>query len=228
MIKYLYNKSWVIMMSKCVMCGNEFDDKNNKYYCNGCLEKMRFVKQSSMVDKAEKLLMKKMGHFERISEDNILECSKIVRKNIENGIDKFSSIPEVAAAIQMQRIRLNYESQKKIGDAKVDFYIPEIKIILEVDGSIYHSDSNKNFLRDRRIMSVVGEKWEIVHIDANKIPKYSWNLRDGLPYVVSQRNEQWRFRDSEFDSYYLMDFYDFEKYLRREAKNEDAGLFKTN
>ena len=128
----------------------------------------------------------------------------------------------------MQRIRLNYESQKKIGDAKVDFYIPEIKIILEVDGSIYHSDSNKNFLRDRRIMSVVGEKWEIVHIDANKIPKYSWNLRDGLPYVVSQRNEQWRFRDSEFDSYYLMDFYDFEKYLRREAKNEDAGLFKTN
>lgn len=25
MIKYLYNKTGVIIMSKCVMCGNEFD-----------------------------------------------------------------------------------------------------------------------------------------------------------------------------------------------------------
>ena len=128
----------------------------------------------------------------------------------------------------MQRINLEYETQKIISGTKVDFYIPETKIILEVDGSIYHSNKDKTFLRDRRIMSEFGEKWEIVHINSDMIPKYTWDLRNALPFVVLQRNDKWRFRDSEFDSDFLMDFDNLEKYLRRQKRNENARLPKAN
>lgn len=215
-------------MNKCVMCGADIDEKSGKYYCETCEEKMRYVKKLSMVDKAEKLILKKSRDKKEIPDEEVLKYSKVVRERISNGIDKFSSVPEVIAAIQMQRINLEYETQKMIAGTKVDFYIPEIKIIFEVDGSIYHSDKDKTFLRDRQIMKEVGEKWEIVHINSDKIPKYTWNLRDTLPFVVLQRNDKWRFRDSEFDSDFLMDFDSLEKYLRRQKRNENTGLLKAN
>ena len=88
----------------------------------------------------------------------------------------------------MQRIELEYETQKEIAGKKVDFYLPEIKIALEIDGELYHTDDNTAFLRDRAIMRELGESWEIVHIDAKMVPKYTWNLRDALPYIVSESN----------------------------------------
>lgn len=215
-------------MNKCVMCGADIDEKGGKYYCEICEEKMRYVRKLTMVDKAEKLISKKPRDKKEIPDEEVLKCSKIVRERISSEIDKFSSVPEVVAAIQMQRINLEYETQKIISGTKVDFYIPEIKIIFEVDGSIYHSDKDKTFLRDRQIMRSVGEKWEIVHINSDMIPKYTWDLRNALPFVVLQRNDKWRFRDSEFDSDFLMDFDNLEKYLRRQKRNENTRLPKTN
>lgn len=210
------------------MCGADIDEKNGKYYCEICEEKMRYVKKLTMVDKAEKLISKKPRDKMEIPDEEVLKYSKIVRERISSGIDKFSSVPEVVAAIQMQRINLKYETQKIISGTKVDFYIPEIKIILEVDGSIYHSDKNKAFLRDRQIMRALGENWEIIHIDSNMIPKYTWKLKEALSFIIMQRNDNDLFRDSEMDSYYLMDFDNLEKYLRRQKRNENARLPKAN
>lgn len=216
------------IVNKCIMCGSNINKISRKYYCKICEEKMRYVKKISMVDKAERIIFKSSMYKNGISNEEILKCSKIVKERILNGVDKFSSIPEVLVAIQMQRINLDYETQKIISGTKVDFYIPEIKIILEIDGSIYHTDKDKSFLRDRRIMGTIGEKWEIVHINPNMIPKYTWNIREALPFVVTQRNDKWRFRDSEFDSDFLVDFDDLEKYLRRNKVNENAGLLEAN
>ena len=107
------------------------------------------------------------------------------------------------------------KTQKEIAGKKVDFYLPEIKIALEIDGELYHTDDNTAFLRDRAIMIELGESWEIVHIDAKMVPKYTWNLRDALPYIVSERNERGCFRDSKLDSDLLQEFKLFESSLKR-------------
>ena len=115
----------------------------------------------------------------------------------------------------MQKIGLEYETQKEIAGKRVDFYIPEIKIVLEIDGEIYHTDDGKSFLRDRKIMRKIGESWEIVHIEAKDVPKYTWNLRESLKYIVFERNDRLRFRDSQFDSDLLREFKNLELYMKR-------------
>lgn len=214
----------------CLICGEEFESgKTNVYTCDKCESKIRMTKKIEMVDKAQKLLEKRTGKMKGFKpKRDMSKYVKPVKERVVNGIDNFSSMPEAVVAIQMERIGLKYETQKDIAGKKADFVIPEIKIILEIDGELYHTDEDKSFLRDRQIMAVVGEEWEIVHIKAQQIPKYTWNLREALPHVIIQRNYQIGFRNSTCDWYLLEEFRDLEFYLKRSKENENPRLPKTN
>ncbi len=205
----------------CVICGNEFESgKSEVYSCEKCQERTRLVKKLEMVDKARKVLEKRKGKMKAYKPK--LDMSKYaekVKERVINGIDNFSSVPEATVAIQMERIKLKYETQKDIAGKKIDFIIPEIKIILEIDGELYHTDEDKAFLRDRQIMACVGEKWEIVHINADEVPLYTWNLREALLFVATERNTKFSFRNSLHDSDYLEQFRDLELYLKRSGGN---------
>ena len=186
----------------CLICGEEFESgKANAYSCDKCESKIRLIKKMEMVDKAQRELEKRTG-------------KKPVKERVMNGIDNFSSMTEAVVAIQMERIGLKYETQKDIAGKKADFVIPEIKIILEIDGELYHTDEDKSFLRDRQIMAVVGEGWEIVHIHTEEVPMYTWNLRDALPFAATQRNDRFSFRNSMYDSQFLEQFRDLELHLK--------------
>lgn len=200
----------------CLICGAEFESgKTNAYSCDKCESKIRLIKKIEMIDKAQKELEKRTGKFKSFKpKRNMSRYVKPVKERVMNGTDNFSSMPEAVVAIQMERIGLKYETQKDIAGKKADFIIPEIKIILEIDGELYHTDEDKSFLRDRKIMAVVGEEWEIVHIHTNKIPMYTWNLREALPFVVAQRNERFSFRNSIYDSEFLEQFRDLELHLK--------------
>lgn len=204
----------------CIMCGTEFEsDKADIYACEDCQKKMKLIKKMEMIDKARKEMEKRKGRNRSLKPKlDMSKYSDLVKDRVIKEIDNFSSMPEAIVAIQMEHIGLKYEAQKEIAGKKVDFYIPEIKIILEIDGEIYHTDEDKAFLRDRQIMREVGEKWEIVHIKTDEIPKYTWNLREALPFVATQRNENWRFRDSRMDSEFLHDFKDLEFYMKRSGE----------
>lgn len=196
---------------KCLMCENEFKKKNQDCICPKCQEKIKFVKKIEMVDKAKrKLETPKCKEMHSYKKTLVSEYAEKVKERILSGKDTFDSIPEVMLAIQLERIGLKYYSQKKIGDCKVDFVIPQIKVILEIDGEIYHKDNDKAFLRDRKIMSLVGENWEIIHIDASMVPKYTWNLKEALPFIIEERNDRYMFRNSECDSYFLELYRNFE------------------
>lgn len=200
----------------CLICGEDFESgKTNAYSCNKCESKIRLIKKMEMMDKAQKELEKRTGKMKSFKpKRDMSRYVKPVKERVMNGTDNFSSVPEAVVAIQMERIGLKYKTQKDIAGKKADFIIPEIKIILEIDGELYHTDEDKSFLRDRQIMAVVGEEWEIVHIHANEIPMYTWNLREALPFVVTQRNERFSFRNSIYDSEFLEQFRDLELHLK--------------
>lgn len=204
----------------CLICENEFENrKTNIYTCDKCENKIKLIKKMEMVDKAQKELEKRKGKMKSFKTK--LDMSKYaneIKNRVISGIDNFSSVPEAIVAIQMQRIGLKYETQKDIAGKKVDFIIPEIKVILEIDGELYHTDENKTFLRDRQLMSAVGEEWEIVHINAQEIPMYTWSLRESLPYIVSERNSRFYFRNSRHDSDFLEEFRKLELHLKRSEK----------
>ena len=200
----------------CLICGKEFESgKTTVYACDECERKIKLIKKMEMVDKAQKELEKQKCRTRNLkSKLDMSAYANSVKERVVNGIDSFSSMPEAIVAIQMDRIKLKYRTQVDIAGKKVDFVIPEIKIILEIDGELYHTDENKAFLRDRQIMNSVGEEWEIVHINAQEVPLYTWNLRESLPFVVSERNTKFFFRNSAHDSDYLEQFRDLELYLK--------------
>ena len=80
---------------------------------------------------------------------------------------------------------------------------------------------------DRQIMKGIGEEYEIVHIEADYVPRYTWNLKEALPYIVDQRKEQGIFRDSRYDTCFLEQFRNMELYLKR-RNYDNKGIFISN
>ncbi len=199
----------------CTMCSCDFeDDSRTKYICPQCEIKIQAIKKLKMLDRAEYDLTHFKGRMRAKRKVDLSKEVAVIRTKIINGIDTFSSKPELIVAIQLEHRRVNYETQKNIAGKRVDFYLPEIKIVLEIDGELYHTDENKTFLRDRAIMHELGEEWEIVHIEVNSVPRYTWNLHEALPFIITQRNEQGRFRDSRSDTYFLEQYYQMQMYMR--------------
>ena len=206
----------------CVMCGEDFENNiESSYKCPKCEEKLMLIKKLEMIDKAERKLTMISGRNRmRKNIDLSLEI-KTVRNKVISGKNKFSSLPEAIVAIQLEHQKINYETQKEIGGKRVDFYLPDLKIILEIDGELYHKDDDEVFLRDRKIMRIIGEKWEIIHINSDYVPRYTWNLKEALPFIISERNEQQIFRDSRLDDYFLEKFRNMELYLKRGGTHDN-------
>lgn len=213
----------------CVMCGKDYENnKRVSYKCPKCEQKIVFIKKIETLDKAENKLNTVSGKYRAKKNIDLSKEVQNIRKRIISKKDKFSSLQEAMVAIQLEHQKIKYESQKEISGKKVDFYLPDLKIILEIDGEIYHKDTDKEFIRDRQIMHEVGEEYEIVHINAESVPRYTWNLKEALPYIVEQRKEQEVFRDSRCDEYLLEQFRNMELYLRRHGRNENSRLSKAN
>lgn len=189
----------------CVMCDTAFASKVERdYICDDCVRKMKLIKKIEVVDSAEERLLKGFSHgkWDKFNE-RTKKSANIVRKRVFDGVDNFGSKQEAMVAIQLERNGVMYETQKDIGGYKVDFCIPQLKMVLEIDGILYHTNDDKAFLRDRKIMSCLGERWEIVHLEDCMVPEYTWNLYATLPMIVEQRNENFRFRDTRSDSMFL-------------------------
>ena len=74
--------------------------------------------------------------------------------------------------------------QQKIGRYKADFVLPELKVILEVDGSIYHRDSSKEGERDTYICLCMGAEWTVVRVKDYMINKDITKLMTGIDESV--------------------------------------------
>ena len=82
----------------------------------------------------------------------------------------YGSIPETMVCIELLKLGYNVIPQQKINKYRVDFAIPDNKLIIEVDGSIYHKDVYKGD-REAIIQLSLGLDWKIIHIPAEKIAK---------------------------------------------------------
>ena len=78
----------------------------------------------------------------------------------------------------MELIRLGYQiiPQQKVKNYKVDFAIPKQKIVIEVDGAMYHKDKF-NGDREAIIQFSLGLDWKIIHIPAEEISKNITKLK---------------------------------------------------
>lgn len=88
----------------------------------------------------------------------------------------YDSIPEAMVAIELIKLGYGVIPQQKIGRYKVDFAIPSDKLIIEVDGGLYHPDGPK-VGRDGEIQLAIGLDWKILHIPAEWTAKHIKKLK---------------------------------------------------
>lgn len=85
--------------------------------------------------------------------------------------NKYDSVPEAIAAIVLLHCGYRVIAQQPVSDYTVDFVLPDKKLAIEVDGSIYHADAAKEEIRDISLKHNLGDGWEILHIPAESLAK---------------------------------------------------------
>ena len=207
------------MEKECLFCATVLDEtRNGKYICEECESKMKLLKQISKVDTAKEKIEKAVKRYLRKNESYDLERNKIATKILKENF-VFNSADEACFALQLEKEGIRYYPNYKIGNYNVDFLLPNMKKIIEIDGELYHTNENKDFLRERSIMSSVGEEYEILRIPASYVPNYIIkNLREIIEFIVDKRNFDGRFRDTRFDKKYLEEYLNLQYHLRRGMK----------
>lgn len=161
----------------CEICGRkirrtQYSRKRNYVcdYCKGLIKKkekileyeeLKFVKTKKEIqfEKAVEEIKRQSKEF-----DNYKKAISIARQRAE----LYGSIPETMVAIELIKCGYSIVPQQKIGRYKVDFVIPKEKIVVEVDGEMYHKDGIKGD-REATIQFSLGLDWKIIHIPAEKI-----------------------------------------------------------
>lgn len=173
----------VIYHVPCDNCGRIHNRKtytgNSTYWCDICKN----------LSQRSKKIKKEMETFEDKYDKRFSEAIKRLPKNksyteaisiCEKCRTKFSSIPEAMLAIALIEDGYRIIPQQKILKYRVDFAIPDERIIIEVDGSIYHTDKKKELEREAAINYAIGLDWKIIHIPADYITK---NINKVLKYI---------------------------------------------
>ena len=150
--------------------------RNFEYIYDNCKEKTRIIrkKRNAFVDQLyDTITTKEERRFDK-AVDAISSQVRIFA-TYEQDVEiarraqfKYGSVPEAMAAIELIHLGYSIIPQQKVGKYRVDFYIPKEKIVIEVDGEVYHHDTFKGD-REATIQFSLGLDVKIIHIPAETI-----------------------------------------------------------
>lgn len=104
--------------------------------------------------------------------------------------EKYASIPEAMVAIELIRLGHKIIPQQKIDNYHVDFAVPDIKAVIEVDGETYHRNEDREAKRELRIQYAFGLDWKIIHMPAELIRKQIQATQRFIDKAIEIKNRQ--------------------------------------
>jgi len=168
----------------CSICGNPMTTRNfsatKSYKCKMCKNDVKRVRKEAidaMRREHEQLLADRFGtdqkHMHRF-ETAAAKFGDEYAKSIETArkaVDEFDSMPEVMACIELLHIGARVITHQPVGDYVVDFCLPDEKVVVEIDGSIYHANVAKEEMRDHAIAYMLGIGWTVRHVPSDDVAK---------------------------------------------------------
>jgi very-short-patch-repair endonuclease len=185
---------------RCACCGKEVMSlnyiKGYKYLCKACkLNNYLSDKENRTENNKEIKEAKLKKAIERISKHtyNIEKYKKSIQ-TIEKYLHRdgwFDSTEEIMVAIELCKNKIKFNHQVKFGRYRVDFLLPDEKVILEVDGTMFHTAKTreKEQIRDNLIVLNLGAEWEIIRITDEDINKNITKLAKAIHKVKAKREE---------------------------------------
>lgn len=123
------------------------------------------------------------------------EAIKAVEEyNLEN-LDKFDSTYEIITAIMLIHNRIRVKPQFKVGRYMVDFYLPDQKIALEIDGERHKQRKGVDSVRDQEIRKKLNNGTQTVRISTECIDMNPYKIVEAIQQVLKFREEgkvHWR------------------------------------
>jgi len=182
----------------CHICGTPVNCWNyvhgTKYTCTECrlilasLAHMRKCEFS--VGKQTKKLKQAVKRISHVTDINpYTEAISYVQENLNNP-GWFQSTEEMMVALELFRRKVVAQHQVRVFDYRVDFYVPEMKVVLEIDGSIYHGKDveQREHTRDELISEKLG--CEVIRITTDNINKNVTKLLPAISVVLKNRKRK--------------------------------------
>lgn len=169
--------------------------RGKSYTCPECrkelvrqkLEQKKDAGKSAKLDEAIKRISK---HSDIAGYDKAINS---VKKCLDHP-GWFQSTEEIMTALELLRNGYKVHHQVRVFDYTVDFVLPELKIALEIDGSIYHGKGRqeKQELRDEIIANKLGDGWQMVRISTDDINTNITRLIPAIKTVLKYRGDKRR------------------------------------
>lgn len=161
----------------CSKCKEEVERKEQEEY-----ELYIRLKKMMMFRKACYLLEKQGTQMYEYQ-----EAIEVVREHIENNPDKYDSSYEALAAIVLVQNRIYTKMQHKIGKYQVDFFLPDLMVVLEIDGDRHKHHGKRDLKRDLYIKRVLGDGWDIVRIKTEYLDQDAKKLPEAIYKIIEYR-----------------------------------------
>lgn len=186
----------------CWRCGDYFEGYNSRSreYCEDCTELYQQEDKQLMDDYLEKKLKvmwrRAVNNLEKQSlrmDDYYYEAQAVLDLAMQD-YGKFRSSPEMMVAMELLRNDIRIKAEYKILKYRVDFFLPEMKVVLEVDGRLHDFKIKKDSNRDVAILTELNKSdtgWEIIRIPTKYIEQ---NLKQLVPAIKALYKERQRLR----------------------------------
>ena len=184
---------------KCWVCGADvYSSYESTDVMSGRFCRVHWLEHCKSYKKTvdEYLKLKTAVMFERamrkidnsgISMTDIKREAQAVQKHSIDCPESYKSSDEMIAAVIMLKAGYDFELNYKTGKYIVDMYLPDLKLIVEVDGDRHEHRSLYDSKRDVEIRKQLGEEWEIIRIPTQYIEQNPAKLPDAVLALAKQK-----------------------------------------
>ncbi|WP_061567560.1 DUF559 domain-containing protein [Geobacillus stearothermophilus] len=163
----------------CPECKDEYEQDKQE-----TLSKYIELKTRVMFERAMRILEKQFAHLYEYKDE-----SEVVLELALKDPEKFGSSHEMVAAMELLRNRVKAKLQQKILRHRVDFLLPELKVVLEIDGYMHDYSKLKDSKRDVKIINELGTGWEVVRIPTKYIEQNVKMLVPAIKEIYSYKQK---------------------------------------
>ena len=167
--------------------------KYRRCYCDECLKRVTEQEQQELAEyirlKKRRMFLKACELLENQHTDmyEYREAIDAVEEHITKHPDKYDSSYEVLTAIVLIHERIYTKMQQKIGRYQVDFVLPDLLVVLEIDGDRHKHRKSYDNKRDQYVKSQLGPHWEVVRINTEYLDQNAKALPKAIHGVLEHR-----------------------------------------
>ena len=162
-------------------------------YCEKCLEdlmKTEADERKQFIKLRKREMLRKACTILENQNTNMYEYKEaigVVEDFVADNVDKIDSAYEALAAMVLVQNRIYAKMQFKVGKYQVDFLLPDLLVVLEIDGEYHKHRKKYDSVRDKYIKSALGEHWEIIRITTDNLDKDAKKIPEAIDKVLEYR-----------------------------------------